>query len=529
MDDISANKLSDELDVVLDSAEQGRDCTGLWRNFIDSIIECCPNVKIQRRNLLNLDSSEYHWHKKENHFYKTEAHEKLNVFFVLLRHHDNLLKKQQISRIVTADATGNPVQPGDSVFSRNAKDCLVQIKNCVTDLLSQNGGVAALQANHFGMQTDVEESLSMNRANSTDPYDLLDAACDAAIDGNAEWETIFGEISDNVRQNGRQLKSVDTDEINRKKPHFSGQANNIRKAHWYLNSAIRMLKSGAMWKEESRTGVRPNASGGPAREIENVYLCIKGLTPDEADTLDSDGPDAAAKTARFSQNESSNLSEYFALNELAPEDAAGTDLDPVDPNDRQRQKTQSRSADYPYDIPVSYGQEIGTTFDGSSYQNGGWNTPPVPMNKKASDEVPKDPWNLAQEALNGVVFQTAPKKRRHDPDTQTAGIGDQGQNADLMGYGNHGRMGEDGMDAIQLDLDTCRDDFKTSFQDSLPKALSLGKTGLFKLLTGLDPEYSAQMFAPDEDDELGAIYSDWGAQMSGPEQLIVDDDEEFPQ
>lgn len=52
--------------------------------------------------------------------------------------------------------------------------------------------------------------------------------------------------------------------------------------------------------------------------------------------------------------------------------AAFTHPDPLDPNDRVRQKTHSRSKEFPYDRPVRYGEPESQAMDGSKYQDGGY-------------------------------------------------------------------------------------------------------------------------------------------------------------
>ena len=50
--------------------------------------------------------------------------------------------------------------------------------------------------------------------------------------------------------------------------------------------------------------------------------------------------------------------------------AAFTHPDPLDPNDELRQKTQARADNYPYDMPVSYGQSISTDDGGAAHRQG---------------------------------------------------------------------------------------------------------------------------------------------------------------
>jgi len=199
------------------------------------------------------------------------------------------------------------------------------------------------------------------------------------------------------------------------------------------------------------------------------------------------------------------------LQDLVNEDPSGyttafTHPDPLDPNDGVRQRTQARAGDYPYDMPTSYGKELGQDSSGASYQMGGYNGPLVPMNKDADDETPKDPWNLAQESIEEMLS---------GGDEDTYEPGPQANDAARLGYGNHGRLG-DGVDPFQLDLDALRNDFRQSFTDTLPQAQKLGRKGLFALLVQLDPDYSAELFAPDEDSEMMDTYTGWGRHVYAP-------------
>lgn len=181
---------------------------------------------------------------------------------------------------------------------------------------------------------------------------------------------------------------------------------------------------------------------------------------------------------------------------------AFTRPDPLDPNDRKRQQTQARASDYPYDMPVSYGRPVGTDSDGAAYQMSPGSDPPVPRSRKPSDWRPKDPWNLANEMAEGTLDPYEP--------------GPQAPDAPRLGYGNHGRMG-DGIDPQELDMDALRSDFRDSFVASLPVVQGMGRQGLFALLMDLDPEYSAELFAPDDDSEMLDTYCDWGRHVYAPD------------
>lgn len=133
----------------------------------------------------------------------------------------------------------------------------------------------------------------------------------------------------------------------------------------------------------------------------------------------------------------------------------------MDPNDAQRQRTQARSLDYPYDMPVSYGREVGTDMDGAAYQTGARSAPPVPRKLRASDWKPKDPWGLASEMAEDLTATYSP--------------GEQADDAARLGYGSHGRMGED--DEVDMD------DLRKTFRSCIPaREVSRAVIGLLKLL-----------------------------------------------
>jgi len=124
---------------------------------------------------------------------------------------------------------------------------------------------------------------------------------------------------------------------------------------------------------------------------------------------------------------------------------AFTRPDPLDPNDRKRQQTQARPADFPYDQPVSYGKAVGTDMGGAAYQSGARSAPPVPKKLRPSDWQPKDPWNLTSEVAEDVSAPYGP--------------GDQADDAMALGYGSHGRMGEDD----EVDMDDLNHTFRSMF------------------------------------------------------------------
>lgn len=180
---------------------------------------------------------------------------------------------------------------------------------------------------------------------------------------------------------------------------------------------------------------------------------------------------------------------------------SATRPDPLDPNDRKRQQTQARAGDYPYDMPTSYGQPQGVDSGGAAYQLPPTTRPPNPEKQGAKSWQPKDPWNLANEALGRLG--------NYEP-------GSQADDAAALGYGNHDLMG-DGLSPEELDMDALRHEFRTSFEESLPVAREMGRHDLFTLLVDLDPEYSADLFAPDDDSEMLHLYTDWGRRLGIPD------------
>lgn len=173
--------------------------------------------------------------------------------------------------------------------------------------------------------------------------------------------------------------------------------------------------------------------------------------------------------------------------------AAFTRPDPLDPNDAQRQRTQSRPKSYPYDRPVSYGRPVGTDSGGSAYQSGARSAPPVPKGLRASDWSPKDPWNLANEMAEDMTAPYSP--------------GDQADDALRLGYGSHGRMGED--DEVDMD------DLRKTFRSSIPtRELSGVVMGLLSILAGdqegddSDDGCDVDILSGDDDDEMHVFAPD---------------------
>ncbi len=142
-------------------------------------------------------------------------------------------------------------------------------------------------------------------------------------------------------------------------------------------------------------------------------------------------------------------------------------VQPTDFNDR----TDSRADEYPYDRPTTYG---------------------VPSLASV--------WEQIEEVLDYTE------------------MGPQAASAAPLGYGNHGRMGEDGLDALELEMDALKTDFRQSYEDARPSTDSMRSTDLFGLLMQLDPEFGAETFAPEDEEEMRGIYGLWADKMSGCEE-----------
>lgn len=146
------------------------------------------------------------------------------------------------------------------------------------------------------------------------------------------------------------------------------------------------------------------------------------------------------------ENRSKTLSllrEAFLAEDPSGYSQAQAHPEPMDPNDRLRQQTQARSGDYPYDMPVMYGRDVGTDMGGAAYQlpapDG---KPPVPQHRKASDWQPKDAYGLQSGQENEDRGYDA-----LDPDVGRSDYYEPGSQADdaaEFGYGKHG-LGGDGL------------------------------------------------------------------------------------
>lgn len=178
---------------------------------------------------------------------------------------------------------------------------------------------------------------------------------------------------------------------------------------------------------------------------------------------------------------------------------AFTHPDPMDPNDRIRQNTQSKGIEFPYDRPTSYGASSHAGMDGDERQDGADDGPPLP--RQPRPDQPLSVWDRVSDALQ-----------------RESAIGTGYESEVEIGYGQpRGRMGEDGLDAIDLEMDALQRDFRDSYEGAKPATDVMSPKDLFALLSELDPEFSSETFAPEDEDEMRGIYSAWADQMSGLE------------
>jgi hypothetical protein len=92
-----------------------------------------------------------------------------------------------------------------------------------------------------------------------------------------------------------------------------------------------------------------------------------------------------------------------------------------------------------------------------------------------------------------------------------------------LGTGNHGFMG-DGIDPLELEMNALQDEFRCSYEDAAPATDEMDSPSLYKLLQQLDPDFSADTFAPEDEDEMRGIYGLWADRMSGHEEPDEDQD-----
>lgn len=184
-----------------------------------------------------------------------------------------------------------------------------------------------------------------------------------------------------------------------------------------------------------------------------------------------------------------------------------TPPDQMDPNDRVRQMTHSSGEEFPYDKPTSYGASSHAGMDGSERQDGADDGPP--LGRQYAPPRPMSVWDRMADISDSI----RPRE-----------LGPQADDAFALGYGNHGRMGEDGMDPMELEMDALRRDFRSSYVDALPTTDRMDSPSLFVLLTKLDPDFAAETFAPEDEDEMRGIYGLWADGMSGLEEADEDQD-----
>jgi len=92
-----------------------------------------------------------------------------------------------------------------------------------------------------------------------------------------------------------------------------------------------------------------------------------------------------------------------------------------------------------------------------------------------------------------------------------------------LGTANHGFMG-DGLDPLDLEIDALQDEFRCSYEDATTATDEMDSPSLFNLLMQLDPEFSTDTFAPEDEDEMRGIYGLWADRMSGHEESDEDQD-----
>lgn len=172
---------------------------------------------------------------------------------------------------------------------------------------------------------------------------------------------------------------------------------------------------------------------------------------------------------------------------------AFTHPDPLDPNDVQRQRTQSRAGNFPYDSPTSYGGPIGTDLGGAAYQRAPDGTPPKPRSKKASDAIPYGEYGVAWEQLESMLDPYSP--------------GEQADDALLLGYGSHGRLGEDDDDDVnslqkmfQLSVPTDADDMR-GLNPGLLSLLSIDSDCECHADDSYDGDWGEHIYAPGAEDD----------------------------
>lgn len=166
---------------------------------------------------------------------------------------------------------------------------------------------------------------------------------------------------------------------------------------------------------------------------------------------------------------------------------AFTHPDPLDPNDAQRQRTQTRSPGdggkgtghqaYPYDQPVSYGKDVGAGMDGGSYQVDGGNHPPP--GEEHDPDQPLSVWDRLSDMSDGLDRRVG----------KPVEVGMQGYDADELGYGAHGLKGE----SWDLEIGDLYECFRTSYRQPPPR-----RSSLRSLLEGLERTTTEEDYDSDD-------------------------------
>lgn len=134
-------------------------------------------------------------------------------------------------------------------------------------------------------------------------------------------------------------------------------------------------------------------------------------------------------------------------------------------------RTLSRAPVFPYDRPISYGNQYYLDASG-------------PSDSHAMTNVPKTAWESLGEELE-----------LEDPSG----------------------MGEGGVDAVGLELDAVKRDFRDALFGTVSPPNPTDTRSLYALLHHVDPDYATDLFAPEDDSEMMGIYMDWADRVAGPE------------
>ena len=103
-------------------------------------------------------------------------------------------------------------------------------------------------------------------------------------------------------------------------------------------------------------------------------------------------------------------------------------------------------------------------------------------------------------------------------------VGPTGKGAASFGYGRYGmrEVHEDltlgGRDPFELEMDALQSDFRDSYRDTRHIVARMRGPELVRLLMDLDPDYAAERFAPEADDDVADTYDCWALGLGGPEE-----------